>query len=173
MTLDLLEEGHSFGEDLVFGSYHEWPYTIEAISATKVILMTMDVLMQLLQSSAQLTRQFLKVLSDRIYDQNARISILSQRSLREKISSYLLNLYEQQRYMYSEAIKRSKKVKAVIELPVSKEVVARLLAMPRPSFSRELVKMEKDGLIKISGRHIFLLDMDGLEQGVMQAGDEF
>ena len=55
-----------------------------------------------------------------------------------------------------------------VELPVSKEVVARLLAMPRPSFSRELINMEREGLIRVSGRVIWLLDPDGLERGVIE-----
>ena len=52
-----------------------------------------------------------------------------------------------------------------VELPSSKEVIARLLAMPRPSFSRELISMEQDGLIRVSGRVIWLLDIHGLECG--------
>ena len=51
---------------------------------------------------------------------------------------------------------------------MSKEVVARLLAMPRPSFSRELINMEREGLIRVSGRVIWLFDPDGLERGVIE-----
>lgn len=34
--------------------------------------------------------------------------------------------------------------------------------MPRPSFSRELVRMEKEGLIRVNGRIIWLLDIHSL-----------
>jgi hypothetical protein len=55
-----------------------------------------------------------------------------------------------------------------VELPVSKEVVARLLSMPRPSLSRELISMEGDGLIKVSGRVIWLVDVASLERGILE-----
>ncbi len=38
--------------------------------------------------------------------------------------------------------------------------------MPRPSFSRELIAMEKDDLLKVSGRIIWLTDLKGLENSV-------
>lgn len=168
VTLNLLGEGDAFGEDLVFGTDRVWPYTIEAVTHSKVITMTTDMLMPLLQASPHLTGQFMTFLSDRIQDQNSRISILSQRSLRQKISSYLLDLYRRQAELSELPLRRAPRVSTPsVELPVSKEVVARLLAMPRPSFSRELVKMEKDGLIKISGRVIWLRDLERLERGVI------
>ena len=43
-----------------------------------------------------------------------------------------------------------------------------LLAMPRPSFSRELISMEKDGLIRVSGRNIWLMDLHGLACGLYE-----
>ena len=52
-----------------------------------------------------------------------------------------------------------------VEFPISKEMVARLLAMPRPSLSRELISMEKDGLIRVSGRVIWLRDLKQLSAG--------
>ena len=55
-----------------------------------------------------------------------------------------------------------------IELPVSKEIAAKYLAMPRPSFSRELIAMEKDGLIKVSGRKITLCDVAKLETEIVE-----
>ncbi|MDD4323301.1 MAG: helix-turn-helix domain-containing protein, partial [Eubacteriales bacterium] len=60
-----------------------------------------------------------------------------------------------------------------VELPVSKEVVSRLLAMPRPSFSRELISMEKDGLIRVNGRVIWLLDIRGLANDIVIDSEEF
>jgi CRP-like cAMP-binding protein len=59
-----------------------------------------------------------------------------------------------------------------VELPVSKEVVSRLLAMPRPSFSRELISMEKDGLIRVNGRVIWLLDIRGLASDIIVDAEE-
>ena len=59
--------------------------------------------------------------------------------------------------------KKTSEATPKVELPVSKEVSAKLLAMPRPSFSRELVRMEKEGLIKVNGRVIWLTNLKALE----------
>ena len=111
-------------------------------------------------------------LSDRIREQNERISILSQRSLRQKISSYLIGLYRKEMQEdSSDPTPTDPANPPVVELPVTKEIAARLLAMPRPSFSRELVRMEKDGLIQVNGRKIILSDFEALELGLSDGSE--
>ncbi|HHX36394.1 MAG TPA: Crp/Fnr family transcriptional regulator [Clostridiaceae bacterium] len=176
-TLDLLGTGDVFGEDLIFSSRHIWPYSIEAVTHTKIIMLTLNVLIPLFQENPEIIRSFMAFMSDRIQEQNQRIMVLSQRTLRGKISNYLLDLYTTQLVaaQKSQAASGSSDNKEVLPgdqdspptvvLPVSKEVVSRLLAMPRPSLSRELVKMEKDGLIHVDGRSIELLNLADLERG--------
>lgn len=72
-------------------------------------------------------------------------------------------------YLYGDIQHRSTSY-SYVELPVSKEVTAKLLAMPRPSFSRELVRMEKEGLIRVNGKIVWLLDLQAL---VMMGEDEY
>ncbi|NJP40878.1 Crp/Fnr family transcriptional regulator [Oscillospiraceae bacterium HV4-5-C5C] len=168
VTLDLLGPGDVYGEDLIFGHNRVYPLTIEAVTNAKVLVFPRDTLLALLKEQPQLMENFVGFLSDKVQKQNRRINILSQRNLRQKIATYLLDLNRQQSADEDAVRKPEQKVyvsTSSVELPVSKEVAARLLAMPRPSFSRELVRMEKDGLIKVSGRVIWLTDMDGLEGG--------
>ena len=167
VTLDLLSPGDVYGEDLIMGSHTTYPLTIEAVSNAKIVTLTRDILVPLIDSNPRIMNNFVRFLSDKVQNQNRRITILSQRNLRQKISTYLLDLHEQQR-LEEEAENHGAPKKVYIstpsvELPVSKEVAARLLAMPRPSFSRELVRMEKDGLIRVSGRVIWLTNVAGLE----------
>lgn len=176
VTLGLLGPGDSFGEDLIFGSNHVYPNSIEAVSNAKVITLSKDILLSLLPENPQLIQNFMRFLSDKVQAQNRRISILSQRNLRQKISSYLLDLLREQGDEEDQpgALGRPghRVLTPSVEIPSSKEVAARLLAMPRPSFSRELVRMEKDGLIRINGRVIWLTNLDGLEQGLEDEDEE-
>ncbi len=169
-TLELLGAGEIFGEYLIFGNKTTYPVTIEAVTNAKIIFVAKDILMTLLNNSPAIMQNFLTILSDRIQAQNRRISLLSQKSLRQKVANYLLELLREQLESEGEspqAMRQTVSTQAV-ELPVSKEVVARLLAMPRPSFSRELISMERDGLIRVSGRVIWLTDLDRLERGVIE-----
>lgn len=170
-TIELLSSGDIFGEHLIFGTHKAYMNTIEAVTNAKIIFISREMLTSMLQQSPQVMQNFLTVLSDRVLSQNRRISLLSQKSLRQKISNYLLELLREQREAEAaEAMppQRTLVSTQAVELPVSKEVVARLLAMPRPSFSRELIAMERDGLIRVSGRVIWLLDIDGLERGMIE-----
>lgn len=126
--------------------------------------------MSLLYHNPEMMQNFLTILSNRVQAQNRRISLLSQKSLRQKIAHYLVELLHDQLEAEGETPRTAKRIVSTqaVELPVSKEVVARLLAMPRPSFSRELISMERDGLIRVSGRVIWLVDLDRLEQGVIE-----
>lgn len=159
-TIALLGPGDFFGEDLIFGSSAVYTFTLEAMSLCDVIFLGKDILCALMEDSPVILNNFLKILSDRINLQNRRIALLSQRTLRHKIAYYLMELKKEQC--------GDRQGEDLIELPVSKEVVAKLLAMPRPSFSRELIAMEKDQLINVNGRFIRLLDTKTMEEDIAE-----
>lgn len=159
-TIALLKPGEFFGEDLIFGSSNIYTFTLEAMSLSEVLFVNKDTLYALLDKSQVVKDNFLKLLSDRINLQNRRIALLSQKSIRHKIAFYLLEL----RAELTSAGKNTN----IVHLPVSKEVIAKLLAMPRPSFSRELIQMQKAGLVEVDGREIKLLDVLRLESEVVE-----
>ncbi len=169
-TLGLMGPGDIIGSDMVFGTDHICPMTIEAVTNSKVIILSNDLLKRMMQARQGVEMNFIQVLSDRIHVQNKRISLLSQKSLRQKIAFYLLDLDSEERRRKAAASLSSKRLPgpAQVRLPASKEVVSRLLAMPRPSFSRELINMEKDGLIRVNGRNIQIVSPDRLEQDVLE-----
>ncbi len=176
VTLGLLGPGDVFGEDLFFSKDRRWPLTIEAISNCRMIILTRDLILPLLAEYPELMNNFTSFLSERIQQQYQRINVLSQRNLRQKIMVYLLDLLDKQlQGAEREALpgrRAGYSSTPSVQLAVSKEVAAKLLAMPRPSFSRELVRMEKDGLIRMNGRIIWLTDLERLEQGEDEEEDE-
>lgn len=159
-TITLLKPGEFFGEDLIFGSSNVYTFTLEAMSLSEVLFVSKDTLYALLDKSQVVKDNFLRLLSDRVNSQNRRIALLSQKSIRHKIAFYLLELRAEQTSAGKNA--------DIVNLPVSKEVIAKLLAMPRPSFSRELIQMQKAGLIEVDGREIRLLDVLRLESEVVE-----
>lgn len=159
-TISLLKPGDFFGEDLVFGSSTVYPFTLEAMSLSEVLFVNRETLNALIERSRVIRNNFMRILSDRVHEQNKRIALLSQKSIRQKIAYYLLDLRSDK--LISGEDPNS------VHLPVSKEVVAKLLAMPRPSFSRELIQMQKDGLIGYEGRDVRLLDVQRLEAEVVE-----
>jgi CRP-like cAMP-binding protein len=169
-TINLYGPHDIFGEDLIFSTKKKYQTTFEAVTNSKLVFISREQLLAMIGKSAQLLHNFMRVLSDRLQMQKRRINLLSQKSLRQKISSYLLNLLNDQLETSGQTLEDASRVVSThaVELPVSKEVVSRLLAMPRPSFSRELIAMERDGLIRVSGRVIWLMDIDSLAKGLIE-----
>lgn len=169
-TLELLGEGSVFGEDLIFSTHKHFSYSLEALTHVKAVQVSRENILSLISKSPRLLLNYLALLSDRSLEQDRRIHLLSQKTLRLKISGYLLALLEEKLNREGKMLREAMAGSAAmsVELPVSKEVVARLLAMPRPSFSRELISMEKDGLVRVDGRIVWLEDIQGLACGLYE-----
>ncbi|MDO5732478.1 MAG: Crp/Fnr family transcriptional regulator [Eubacteriales bacterium] len=167
--IDLLGPGDSFGEDLMFSEDPYYHFSIEAASDAKILMLPRSLLLEMMNSHPHLHEVFIDYLSKQIFKRDRRILVLSQRNLRQKISAYLISLLNEQGGFDEEDLIRRPDIHSdktyKVELPVSKEVAARLLAMPRPSFSRELLRMENDGLLKVNGRDIWLLNLFALDNG--------
>ncbi|MHB1454816.1 MAG: Crp/Fnr family transcriptional regulator [Saccharofermentanales bacterium] len=167
-TISLMDEGEMYGEDLLFGTNNLFPLSIEAVTNSKILYIPKSVMIPMLKKNYFLNQNFIRMLSDKVSGQNERITLLSQKTLRQKIAYYLLELYSKNNKKVSPSKSKASNGYHDIELPVSKEIIAKLLAMPRPSFSRELINMEKDGLIKVDGRSIRILNLKELEQGAIE-----
>lgn len=167
-TLNLLGEGDTFGENLFFGERRHYQTSLEAATNGKYLFISRNKILEMISQSPRLLSNILSSLSASINEQERRINLLSQRSLRRKISAYLVYLLQDKLYESGTRLKDELSIVSTpaVELPVSKAMVAKLLAMPRPSLSRELISMEEDALIKVSGRVIWLLDLKELSAGM-------
>lgn len=152
-TIRILESGDCFGEELVFAEDDRYSYTLEAVSNVEILTIPMEQFRKLMDSDPEIGRRFHLVMLKRIESLEQSITILSQKTVRQKISYYLLSLSKEQ---------RSERV----VLPVAKEVIAKLLAIPRQSFSRELSRMESEGRIELAGRTIGIIDLPSLKREI-------
>ena len=150
-TISLLLPGDCFGEETVVNGKEKCAFTLEAVSDVEFLYITAENLLLLMEKYPRVKDGVMSVLSDRIRIQAMQITILSQKSVRQKIVYYLLML-------------RQRQGTEKVCLPGSREVVSKLLAMPRQSFTRELMMMEKEGLISITGRNIAFSDPSALKK---------
>ncbi len=134
-TLNSIDEGQIFGDILIFSNEHNtFPGTLITQGKTKIALIPNKVFEKFLFNDNDLLRNFLRLLSDKSYALNYKSRLLGQDSVRHKILFYL---FHQRR------IQNSK----VIKLNMTKEELANQLFVQRPSLSRELARMKKDGII--------------------------
>ncbi len=91
----------------------------------------------------QVIANMLSILADKAYFLNQRVQILSCNSLRGKLIKLI--------FQYSNG--------DTSKIPFGREQLAAFLGSTRPSVSRELMKMQADGLIEIKKNTVKILDL--------------
>ncbi len=96
-------------------------------------------------------QNLLRVFARKAYFMHSKLKVLASGSLREKIVRLLFQ------HLLPDGSGRT-------NLHLSREQLAAELAVTRPSLSRELGAMQRDGLIELSGRDISISDMERFEE---------
>lgn len=155
VTISHFEAGNVFGEALVFSKHHKYPATILASSECKIMYIKKEDIIQLMSFDSRVLSNFAAVLSDRILMLNERITNLSYDTVRKKIANIIL-------------IEYSKQKNKNLVLPFCRRKMAELINIPRPSLSRELMKMKEDGIIDYHRNRLKILDLDLLEDSLLK-----
>ena len=96
------------------------------------------------QKHNQVIANMLCILADKAYFLNQRVQILSCNSLRAKLIKLIFQYTNDD----------------IAKIPFGREQLAAFLGSTRPSVSRELMKMQADGLIEIKKNNIKILDLN-------------
>ena len=123
----------------VFGKQNIYPVDIIANENSTLLIVPKETLMKLLQENAQVLKNFLDVVSNRTQFLSNKIRFLNFKTIKGKIASYLLKL-----------------------IPDSQ--LADYFGVTRPSLARGLSEMEKDGIIGIDKKEVFIKDKIRLQE---------
>lgn len=151
ILIKILGKYQTFGEATLFSNIKSFPVIVISKSKSKVIMINKQELVKLFSANKEVIKNFLGIISNRAIMHNSRLELISENSIRKKISSYLLN-------------EANNNKTNTIHLMFSKTKLANFLNIPRPSLSRELKRMKEDGLITFDRRKIVIEDIDRLEQ---------
>jgi CRP-like cAMP-binding protein len=150
VTIARMKIGDIFGEAIIFSSTNKYPATIISTDHSRILFLSVTDVMKLCSSNMAFLNNFMGLLSNKILMLNEKLKALSYQTLREKIASYLIDEY-------------NKLGSPMIELPLSRKEMAEHFGTTRPSLSRELANMKRDGLIDYYRDTVKITDMDGLE----------
>lgn len=141
--------GNMIGGNLLFS--HENFYPMMVLSKTDVTLLHMkkELVLKLCQQNTNFLTNFLQAISDKTLILTDKIKTLSFKSIRQCILDFLIYEYYAQ---------NNNKIK----LQLSKKDLAEKFGVQRPSLSRELNKMKKEGLIEYDAYSITILDINTL-----------
>lgn len=151
IVLAKLSVGDVFGEALVISSTALYPATVIAKSDCKIIFINKKEIMKLCSSNEKILENFVTLLSDKVIMLNKKVKSTSLKSVKHKVVDYILE--------------KSNVVKSnVINLNESKEDIAAYLGIPRPSLSRELIKLRDENIIDFDRNSITILKFHELEE---------
>jgi CRP/FNR family transcriptional regulator len=147
--LHIFGEGEPFGEVPVFHG-QPYPATAEAIVKTKTFFFPRDRFVLLVEANPSIALNMLAVLSMRLRRFASQIESLSLKEVPARLANYLLYLSQEQGG------------REEVELDISKGQLASLLGTIPETLSRIFAKMSEEGLIRVNGRNISLLDIKAL-----------
>lgn len=154
VVMKILEQGDVFGEIIAFSEQSSWPATVQAQGACDVLFLPRGKIVgecdRMCPWHRTFIRNFLKIISERALMLNKKVEYLSIKSMRGKISTYLLEQYK-------------KTGNKNIILPLKRNELADFLNVSRPSMSREMCKMRDEGVIDFHLTAFRILDVEALK----------
>lgn len=151
LTFAQLKPVETFGEAIIFSKMNKFPATIVAIKDSKIMFINKEDLISCLTNCHKFMENFLKLLSNKLLMLNKKVKMLSLESIRKKIGNFLREEYKKQG-------------SNIIEVSLSRKEIAEHMGIQRPSLSRELIKMRKEGIIEFDKKVIIIKDMRALSK---------
>lgn len=153
VIINNLHEYDIFGEILIFSHENLYPYHIISNTKTEVLFIHKDVFLQVLEEDKSLLEKFLFHLSKSYLKLNKYIKLMSQKTIINKLSYYLLHyqkITESNRTCYLS----------------TKTELADFLGVERQSLIRELNKLKEKKIINYDKDCIYVLDFFFLKKHI-------
>jgi CRP-like cAMP-binding protein len=147
--------GDMFGEIAAFSSDNLWPATVYAHEHSAVMFLPPALIVgecsKMCPSHRTMIVNLLHLVSERAMRLNRKIQYMSIKTIKGKISHYLIELYR-------------KTGSLTLMLPVKRNELADFFNVSRPSLSREMGLMKEEGLIDFHMSSVRILNLSGLRK---------
>jgi CRP/FNR family transcriptional regulator len=148
--LHIYGPGNPFGEVPVF-SGSRFPANAQALVKSHILFLPRNAFVRLIADHPSLSMNMLGELSMRLRQFTVQIENLSLKEVPSRLASYLIYLAREQDNPEQ------------VTLAISKGQLASLLGTIPETLSRIFAKMSTQGLIRVEGKALYLLDPIGLE----------
>jgi len=147
LTIREFSDGEILGENLLFSNNNIYPMTVFSKTDALILHMKKDLIFNLCKHNSHFLNNFLMSISNKTIILKDKVKKLSIKTIRECIVDFLI---------YQNKYQNSK----IIKLDRTKKELAEEFGIQRTSFSRELNKMKKEGLIDYNSNSIIIVDLD-------------
>ena len=146
ITMLTFTNGYLFGESLVINRAKNSPVQVRAVEDSVVLFIDLEMIYAAAYNSPIrniLAGNLIKSLAKKNLILNQKVRILSQKSLRDRIFIYLRTL--------------PKDKDGYVRIPFTQTALAEYLGVNRSALSRELGRMQNEGLLVIDGKRIKIM----------------
>lgn len=154
VILAKFQKEHVFGEMVAFSNIKVWPATVTVIEDCAIMFVEPEKIIRSCENACvihtALILNMLRMISKRALILNRKVEYLSIKSMREKISTYLLEQYH-------------KVGKTTFMIDLNRNELADFLNVSRPSMSREIAKMKDEGIIDYYKASFKIVNLDLLK----------
>lgn len=151
-----LREKDLFGESLLCAGVEKSPLTIVAITECEVLFLDFRPLIRTCPNTCsfhnKLIENMLRIIANKNLFLNKKLSYLSCKSIREKLSAYLLDCFKDKgEYSFS--------------INYNRNQLANFLSIDRSAMCRELSKMKSEGIIDFWKNSFKIINLEALVKG--------
>lgn len=152
-TVDIsrINKGQTFGEAILFSQEQTYPVTVISVLESTVFFLSKESIQKIFLINPKFLSEYISLLSNRIVMLSNIIEGFSYKTIKEKISRFLLMEYKTNHA-------------TMFSVTYSRNEMADKLNITRPSLSRELVKLRDAGIIDFHKNTFKILDIDALRQ---------
>ena len=141
--------GDFLGEAIVFVATR-FPSYAQAVRDSELLFFAKDEFFRRLETDPSIAKFFLTLLAKKCVVLNKRIEVLELQTVRQRLIRYLVTSYEDSR-------------QSLVELPMRKGELAKLLGTISETLSRNLKQLQTEGLISVQGNSIQIHDWQRLK----------
>jgi len=150
-VIEIIRPGQTFAEAVLFLGGSKYPVSALTVSSSIVVAINAEMYLQLLNNSNHLCRNLLGKLSQRLHWMVNEVDRLTLHNATFRLVDYLLS-----------HISEDQHDRTGVTLVAPKHVIASRLSIKPETLSRTLKDLSKQGLIKLDGTQIELLDVEKL-----------
>ena len=149
--IEIIQPGEMFAQAVMFMEPRGYPVSAEAIEPSVLLGFDSEVMRGVLRESVDTCFRVLASLSYRLRQQVDEIEKLTLHPAVSRLAGYLV-----------EQVPRDAFLSPGVHLTAPKNIIASRLGIQPETFSRVAARLMKDGLIRVKGQDIVLLDVEGL-----------
>lgn len=158
-VIELIAAGHTFAEALMFADAPTYPVTATAIDRSELLAIENRAFLALLRESVDTCFRMMNDMSQRLHHMIKEIDDLTLQTAIGRVAGFLCAKHALE-----------KKGADEFDLETPKGVIASRLSVKPETFSRILGSFSNQGLLKVKGSHVAILDAEGLRALAQSSG---